>query len=329
MEKRYQVFVSSTYEDLQEERKAVMQALLELDCIPAGMELFPASSEEQWSLIKRVVDDSDYYLLILAGRYGSCNESGMGYTEMEYQYALETGKPIISFLHRTPGKISADRTEDTPEGKEKLAAFRKLTQKKLVKYWTNKDSLALAVTASIAKLPKQFPAVGWVKADQAVDNGIYKQLLEAQGEIQALRESLRRIGNQVPDIPKDLARGEDFVTLDFWYNDEDKHYSKKTSVSWNYIFQTVSPYLSEGCTADEMKRHMETALEWDEYLFLDINLTTASIQKIRIQLIALGLIRAGGERGVWILTEYGEREMARLLAEHRILKDSTEEAVLV
>lgn len=49
MEKRFQVFVSSTYEDLQEERKEVMQALLELDCIPAGMELFPASSEDQWT----------------------------------------------------------------------------------------------------------------------------------------------------------------------------------------------------------------------------------------------------------------------------------------
>lgn len=70
MEKRYQVFVSSTYEDLQEERREVMQALLELDCIPAGMELFPASSENQWSLIKRVIDDCDYYLLIIAGRYG-------------------------------------------------------------------------------------------------------------------------------------------------------------------------------------------------------------------------------------------------------------------
>lgn len=112
MDKRYQVFVSSTYEDLQEERKEVMQALLELDCIPAGMELFPASNEDQWSLIKRVIDDSDYYLLILAGRYGSTNDVGMGYTEMEYRYALETKIPIISFLHKDPGLILAAKTEE-------------------------------------------------------------------------------------------------------------------------------------------------------------------------------------------------------------------------
>lgn len=45
MDKRYQVFVSSTFEDLQEERREVMQALLSLNCIPTGMELFPAADE--------------------------------------------------------------------------------------------------------------------------------------------------------------------------------------------------------------------------------------------------------------------------------------------
>ena len=70
MEKKYQVFVSSTYEDLQEERREVMQALLELDCIPCGMEFFPAANEDQWTLIKNVIDDCDYYLVIVGGRYG-------------------------------------------------------------------------------------------------------------------------------------------------------------------------------------------------------------------------------------------------------------------
>src|SRR6185295_5102911 len=63
MKKRYQVFVSSTFVDLQEERNEVMQALLELDCIPAGMELFPASNDDQWTLIKNVIDDCDYYIV--------------------------------------------------------------------------------------------------------------------------------------------------------------------------------------------------------------------------------------------------------------------------
>ena len=89
MEKRFQVFVSSTFQDLIEERKAVMQALLFLDCIPAGMELFPASDDDQWTLIKSVIDDSDYYLVIIAGRYGSVDVAGVGYTEKEVPLCSE------------------------------------------------------------------------------------------------------------------------------------------------------------------------------------------------------------------------------------------------
>ncbi len=74
MDKRYQVFVNSTYTDLMEERNEVMQALLELNCMPAGMELFPAANEDQWNWIKRVIDESDYYVVIVAGRYGSVSE---------------------------------------------------------------------------------------------------------------------------------------------------------------------------------------------------------------------------------------------------------------
>lgn len=105
MDKKYQVFVSSTYEDLRLERQEVMNALLELDCIPSGMELFPAADEDQWSLIQGVIDECDYYILILGGRYGSVSNNGVGYTEMEYQYALETNKPIIAFLHKEPDTI--------------------------------------------------------------------------------------------------------------------------------------------------------------------------------------------------------------------------------
>ena len=124
VEKRFQVFVSSTFKDLEAERQEVMHALLELDCMPAGMELFPAANESQWNLIKKVIDDCDYYILILAGRYGSIAPEGLSYTEMEYRYALSINKPTIGFIHRDPGKIISDKTEATEEGKAKLAEFR-------------------------------------------------------------------------------------------------------------------------------------------------------------------------------------------------------------
>ncbi len=105
MEKRYQVFVSSTFADLQEERQQVIQALMEMDCIPAGMELFPATDEEQWEFIKRIIDDCDYYLLIIGGRYGSVSSDGVSYTEMEYEYAVSKGLKVIALLHDEPQQL--------------------------------------------------------------------------------------------------------------------------------------------------------------------------------------------------------------------------------
>ena len=87
MEKKYQVFISSTYTDLIEERKKMQEILLMADCIPAGMEAFVATNDEQFNVIKKVIDLCDYYVLIIGGRYGSVNEkTGLSYTEMEYDY---------------------------------------------------------------------------------------------------------------------------------------------------------------------------------------------------------------------------------------------------
>ena len=85
MLKKYQVFVSSTRDDLVDERKSVSQALLESNCIPAGMELFPASNRTSWEIIKNAIDDSDYYLLIIAGRYGTLFKDENGdYSKCSY-----------------------------------------------------------------------------------------------------------------------------------------------------------------------------------------------------------------------------------------------------
>jgi len=104
--KRYQVFLSSTYSDLIVERAEVMQALLELDCMPAGMELFPAASEEAWEWIKRVISESDYYVVVLGGRYGTLSErTKISYTEMEYLMTAAGFTSLAVSLALRPRKL--------------------------------------------------------------------------------------------------------------------------------------------------------------------------------------------------------------------------------
>lgn len=124
VEKREQVFISSTFKDLVEERRAVLQTLLEADCIPAGMELFPASDDEKFDLIKRVIDLCDYYVVIVGGRYGSVDaQEQLSYTEMEFDYAVKTKKPVLGFLHGDPGKIPGEKLDLNAGHRKKLDAL--------------------------------------------------------------------------------------------------------------------------------------------------------------------------------------------------------------
>lgn len=126
---RYQVFLSSTFTDLKEERAEVIQALWELDCIPTGMEAFLASNLSQWDIIRRVIDECDYYILIIGGRYGSLTAEGMSYTEKEYHYAKALGLPVLAFVHGAPEKIEVGKTEDSSELRAKLDSFRRKVMK--------------------------------------------------------------------------------------------------------------------------------------------------------------------------------------------------------
>ena len=176
MEKRYQVFVSSTFRDLQEERKEVMQALLELKCIPAGMELFLAADDDQWSLVKSVIDDCDYYVVILGGRYGSTHpvRSRISYTEMDIGMRSRLASLFSGFVHREPQKLIGERLEDDPEKKQRRNHFRQLVLEKHVRFWTSAEQLGSVLSRSMINLISNTPAVGWIRSDQTAPEGLWR-----------------------------------------------------------------------------------------------------------------------------------------------------------
>ena len=76
MDKKYQIFVSSTYRDLEEERRKVIEQILNLGHIPVGMVLFQAGDETQWGYIQKRIVECDYYIVLVAERYGSEGPGG-------------------------------------------------------------------------------------------------------------------------------------------------------------------------------------------------------------------------------------------------------------
>ena len=164
MKKKYQVFVSSTYEDLKEERAAVTQCLLDNNCIPVGMEQFPASNMSQMEYIEKMLDDCDYYILIIGGRYGSLDDDGVGYTEKEYNYAQQKGIPVMAFVNLHPEKLPNEKCEHA--NIEKFKAFRDRVRnaKKLVKGYSDIGDLKANVVTAVNAAIREYPGIGWVRA---------------------------------------------------------------------------------------------------------------------------------------------------------------------
>jgi Domain of unknown function (DUF4062) len=346
MEKRYQVFVSSTYEDLREERQEVIQALLELDCIPAGMELFPAADDDQWTLIKKVIDDCDYYCVIVGGRYGSLSPSGISYTQMEYEYAVQQGKPVIGFIHRDPGQISAAKSEQTEEGRMKLQAFREIVQRKMCKFWSTPEELGSVMSRSLVKLIGSRPAVGWVRGNLVPDESSTREILRLRKQIDELEAELERTRFQAPYGSENLAQGEDGFDLHFVYSTARQEklegtrisrdvpagqYSAYVVVTWNRIFSLISPLMMDEAKESQLKTNIDDYIRSQVLTTLreqhpdekikTINVIAEDFQTIKVQLRALGLItRSEKPRSVkdpatyWTLTPYGEATMTNLRA---------------
>ena len=113
-----------------------------------------------------MLDDCDYYVLILAGRYGESDSDGIGFTEKEYNYAIEKGIPVMSFVIKDTGRLISEKCEVTEEKQNKLKAFRnKVCDGKLVKFYTDIGSLQVAVAISLNRCIQDFPAVGWVRGN--------------------------------------------------------------------------------------------------------------------------------------------------------------------
>lgn len=190
MERKYQVFISSTYEDLKTERQAAISCLLDMNCIPVGMEQFPASSLSQWEYIKKMIDMSDYYLLIVAGKYGSIDpEENISYTEKEYRYAIHKKMPILAFLHKNIDSLPAIRVGATDEERERVKNFHNTVKEagRLVDFYSNEDELKYKIAMAMPKIINDAPMPGWVRADQA------EKAIATAGDTDGIRDLQRQL----------------------------------------------------------------------------------------------------------------------------------------
>jgi hypothetical protein len=211
------------------------------------METFPASDETQWQLIKRVIQECDYYIVIVGGRYGSIGPSGLSYTEMEYDYAVESGLPVLGFVKDAIDDLPAKDVDKEAKIVDKLNSFREKVMSRSCRKYKDSPSLGMLVMKSLVQESRNNPQTGWVKASAARTEDDLNRETHLRTEIQSLEQIVedlerqlrdRQIGNR-DNIPLLLPKLTDELRLSINFKDKSKNTYKKNVFTYDEIFGVI------------------------------------------------------------------------------------------
>ena len=309
---KYQIFVSSTYEDLKAERDQIIKASLEMGHIPVGMEMFSAANEEQWKIITRQIDQSDYYAVIVAHRYGSIVD-GVSYTEKEYDYAIQQGVPVLGFVIEAAASWPANWVDADIDKKKPLDLFKEKVKHKPTGFWFNADDLHGKFSIALMKAIANNPRPGWARASEVAGPEVLTELSRLSSENAALRERL--------DILP--TREADYLGLNF------QEMCDELAVPIN-PYQISDPgFLTNILSTMTAFKNQEVTLLHFLWVFSDWFLHSKSLgssnrssmlaedaQTELARLAALGLTQYDANFRAYSATEVGRRYLLRLRAEH-------------
>jgi Domain of unknown function (DUF4062) len=339
------VQASLTFSDLESERKAVSDTLAKSGFIPSGMELFPATDQQQLEFIKRIIDRCDYYVVIVGARYGSL-DGDKSFTEKEYEYALSKKIPVLAFIHKDPGKIASEKAERDPERIKRLDSFRaRLKASRIVSFWTNVHDLRTEVLTAVTNAVNLSPGVGWVRGDQAIDPKLFQDLERMRNENEELKKRLAGFESGDFNFPTDLAGPEE--SFGFQILETGKDHRRSLKASWN-IGELLTK-IADALIAERSESSIgELIARWYVALFDESNfdnhltytMVDTDLKQLRFHLEALGLIKAIGrfrerkfsdfelrdEYIVWSITDKGRKFVSTLSALRKGSENQQEQA---
>ncbi len=290
--KKYQIFVSSTYEDLKDERKAIIENISTMGHLPVGMELFVASDDEQFEYIKRVIDNCDYYVLILGGRYGSVSpQTGKSYTQMEYEYALEKKIPVLVFPYKDINSLSKEKRDDDLKN---INEFIEIASKdRMCRFWNTKDGLILSVVNSLHKIFEDKPQRGWIRPDEFDNTELLTEINSLRKRNQELEQQVKEYQNSLTKQIDNIADMDELFEIHFKSSYGHDYSYSSLQVTWNQIFSYIAPNLINALNALSFKYQIDCNFvnKIVNRGYSSVNLDDDDANTIKIQFLSQGLIR--------------------------------------
>ena len=331
MQKIHHVFVSSTYTDLVDERRKVSEAVAKAGYVAEGMEIFPASSQQQFEFIKRIIDRCDYYILIIGGRYGSIYDEDRSYTRAEFEYAQSRGIPTLSLLRKSLDQLSDDKQEHDPELRDKLFEFREFVETtSLVDYWDTPDEAGMKAIAALSQEVIANPGIGWIRGDSAAGADVLAELNELRKANAALKSEIesQSMSGSVRSVAHDVA-GLDDVYLYIGELSSSRYANRAVNenFTWRQVLSIIGPEYRTHSNVigahNSLKRYFKRTVG-DSY---NLTYDKDTLVKILMQFEVLGLMVAkelplqnGGSGLFYKLTNVG---LAALLESAASKKSTT------
>ncbi len=145
------VFLSSTFEDMKEYRKAIIDRIIKRRMVPICMENWGANANKVTSVITDEVKKADIYLGIFGTRYGYVDENtNMSMTEIEYREALASNKPILVYI----AKNAKDDITTGDNSQKMLELLTEIEKERIVYYFNSIDQLGEQVFADLERYIK-------------------------------------------------------------------------------------------------------------------------------------------------------------------------------
>ena len=302
MKKKLQIFISSTYKDLQDERQAAVEAILGSNNIPAGMELFKAGNNSQWETIKKWINDSDIYMLILGGRYGSIEPiSKKSYTQLEYEYAISQSIPVFAtvlsnnFIKQKENDSSNPDDITEHDNKYLYDEFKQLVMSKMVKIVDDCKDIKLAIHESISELKEDYDFEGWTRG---VSDSTYNNLIEQNSkltqEVNELKEQLQQKIEQVhpTNIDSEFWNKETVLNVSGRREFMGDAYNSQITITTSKLFEIIAPLIMTPTKSAKVKEDFEQNLKelYFEH-FYSLYIEDNQFQNIKVLLFSKKLIQ--------------------------------------
>jgi hypothetical protein len=314
MTKKYHIFIGSTLDDLKNERRVLPRIIMELGHIPVTADCFDASVKNDQLLIKKTIEECDYFIALLAHKFSL--PDGASPLETEYSCAARKEIPVLALIIDEKARWKGSKKEQDGGALKKLESFKKKLASGSHETWINTSDLCQKAQTLLIQEMNLNPRPGWVCSTQAIDPSVANEISRLSRENEELKqqfkvengEMLTKVREQMKHALKVLALNK--ITLSFYYT-SGENWENTRKFRYLRLFKLLTPELSLGKSTGEISRFLGNVLNPDleKTVRKDYPTPSNTIKKIMADFALLKLVKcsgSGGDREIWEITEYGK-----------------------